>query len=169
MSAVIPNLWPTIQTPDVMLPVTILRQQASLLRQSSKGILEAEVCQIVANGHQQWWTFFIIATQLDRYRIDIFRMTHANDYPYPVKFYADGLLSEVRQAKLIWALQEVEQEYPDEDPYEVVASTQEEFLQILGVLLGSKKTRSVIESLLARTNDLNSTANAKAEPAIASE
>ena len=156
MSTTIRDLWPEdVSAPDVLSPLTILKYQASQLRQRTKGLLEAEVHLDERSGPWVRASFVIIAPFLDRYRLELFRIGHDSQSPYPVFVYASDLAHKAKSAGFVWA--EVGQDPddyspPDED--EAVASSQEEFLDLLALVLNSRNTKSVLQSLLARTNDV---------------
>jgi len=134
MAETIPDLWPDYVTvTQVLTPLAVLRYQAGQLRQKTKNLLEAEVVSEVA-GDQVNHHFDLIAPALSRYRYRLFTASHATDMAYPVVIdfssYVEGF-SETKEA-----------------------STQESFFQLVGKIFNSRHTRSVIQSLLARSNEL---------------
>lgn len=156
MSTTIRDLWPDdVSAPDVLSPLTILKYQASQLRQRTKGLLEAEVHLDEQSAPWIRASFEIIAPFLDRYRLELFRISHNPETPYPVFVYANGLAYKAQNAGFGWAqVGQDPDDYSPPDEDEAVASSQEEFLELLSLVLNSRNTKSVLQSLLARTNDI---------------
>jgi hypothetical protein len=87
MASKVGSLWP----PDIaastkrLSPVAILRQQATLLGQRTKNLVEAEV-ETKAADHQkklQHW-FYLVAPALDFYKYPLFRVEHSPTQFYPL-------------------------------------------------------------------------------------
>ena len=156
MSTIIRDLWPEeVSAPDVLSPLTILKYQASQLRQRTNGLLEAEVQSDERSDPWIRASFEIIAPFLDRYRRELFRIAHNRLTPYPVFVYADGLAFKARNASFDWAqVGQDPDDFSPSDDDEAVASSQQEFLELLALVLNSRDTKSVLQSLLARTNDI---------------
>jgi hypothetical protein len=141
MAATIPNLWPDDISIDVLPPLALLRTQASLLNKITKGILEAEVT--TATNHESeavQHQLDLIAPALDGYRYRLLTAKHQKDLLYPVTVEAA-------------CFPPVEDEYIGEDSYSRQADTQQEFMKLVGQVLRSGEVRSVIQSLIARTNE----------------
>ena len=136
------DLWPKdISEISIKSPVAILREQASLLGQKTKGLVTAEVKSVSFNtvdyepsliGETDevfTYGFFISAPSLN-YASRLFVIMHGiNLYPVTV--------------------------IPDIDVIaegDVTATSEEEFLEILKIFLGSEKTKQIISSLLAQVD-----------------
>ena len=132
----IPDLWPNYVTlTDVVSPAAILRYQAGQLRAKTRNLLEAEV-EIVPDNENVKIEFYVIAPALDRYRVLLFSVMHRQDLVYPATLTAECFYDQDR--------------YGD-DPQ---AADQKEFTDLLSTVLLSNRTRSVIQSLIARSNDV---------------
>ena len=159
------SLWPVTKI-NVLSPIAILRQQATYLREATQGILEAEVA--VVKGEP--WTitsFWIIASALDRYRFELFKIAHNVTDPYPVQISFAGLFAtdriNLREFLVTYAEfdtpftvsnPEDEPDDPITDTILVVASSQDDFMRILENILASTRTQRTLHSLIARTNDM---------------
>jgi hypothetical protein len=131
----IPDLWPSdVVVIDVVSPAAILRYQAGQLRAKTRNLLEAEV-ETVPGPSEVEIEFYIVAPALDRYRYLLFSVRHAPELVYPATVVA------------AWFREDEHFEY---DP---VAAGQQEFTELIGRVLSSPQTRSVIHSLIARSNE----------------
>src|SRR5437867_1338068 len=90
MAAQIPNLWSEDVRVDILSPLAILRTQASLMGELTKGILEAEIESNVDHEHAyQIHSLFLVAPALEHYRHLILRARHRLDLVYPVMVFAE--------------------------------------------------------------------------------
>lgn len=94
----ISDLWPddiTAET-DLIMPVTILREQAAALTKRMKGLVEAEVRTMTPrdlvrefgdDGSKDTFfhEFMLVAPALDSYAFTLFSVIH-NIHPYPIRF-----------------------------------------------------------------------------------
>ena len=128
MAISIPDLWPGDLTVDVLSPLAILRAQASLLEQKTKGLLRAEVTTNVVEKKDVQHQFDIVAPALNKYRYRVLVASHKPDLVYPVV--------------IRWS----------PDAYEIEYS-ESELLHALGNILSSVSVRSVIDSLIAKSNE----------------
>lgn len=88
MQSRVDNLWPTdIEARSGQLsPVAILKQQAALLGERTKNLVEAEV-ETKATDYQrqlQHW-FYLVAPALDFYKYPLFRVEHPAIRFYPLR------------------------------------------------------------------------------------
>ena len=154
MPTAIPDLWPSEASAlDVLSPLAIARFQASQLRQRTGGLLEAEV---QLSGESSKWnqaSFDVIAPPLDRYRMELFRMGYSGQKPYPVNVYSENLCGEAVHSGFLWADPGTDEFTPEPDYDHAVASSQEEFIQLLTLVFASRRTRSILQSMLARINE----------------
>lgn len=150
MSVTIPDLWPDVVTvSEVLTPCAVLKYQAGQLRKRSKGLLEAEV--ITEDRDKTTHHFLeLVAPALDRYRFRLLDAWHGYDFVYPVTVH-----STVKDEKPA-TLPEVLVRAIAADSGPPVAATQEEFLKLIGEILGSNKAKSLIQSLIAKSNDAES-------------
>lgn len=122
------DLWPDdIKVDDMVTPLSILKEQASLLGQKTQNLVEAEV-QTTPLGADFSHSFFLVAPALDNYRYKIFWVRHPIDM-YPVKIIDEN--GAIR--------------------YE--ARSQDEFIGRLKEVLTSEKTKSVIKALIAQSQN----------------
>ena len=128
----IPDLWPDEIATEVVTPYAILRMQASHLRRRTENLLEAEVVSEEDAGQLRHY-LEIIAPSLERYRFRLLTAKHEASLVYPVTIESDAF---------------------DRPVTRVVADTQEEFVEGIGKVLRSSRARSVIHSLIARTNEM---------------
>lgn len=133
VSMQIPDLWPTgVTVPEVLSPATILRYQAGQLRAKTRNLLEGEI-EIVPEEDQVKIEFYVVAPALDRYRYLLFSVRHGPELVYPATIDAPGVVGEFGVS-------------PEADG-------QQEFTELIGQVLSSRQTRSVIHSLIARSNE----------------
>ena len=70
------DLWPEEidieKLPSIITPISILKEQASLLGQKTKNIVEAEVKSTDAGNSQISVTFNLVAPALNKYRYQLF-------------------------------------------------------------------------------------------------
>jgi hypothetical protein len=128
MSATVPNLWPDdFGTTSVTPPIAILRQQAGQLGKLTRNLVVAEVrtSQPLSDSAFIEHVFELVAPALYHYRFGLFTIRHAIKEPYPV------------------TLRNREQS--------LNANDEQEFLRVLGTVLGSEDTRRVIGALLAQS------------------
>lgn len=101
MSSAVDNLWPEeiASVTDELPPITILRQQASLLGQMTRNIIEAEVETTATNIEGVLrHTLYLVAPALDFYRCPLLDVEHkvTSMYPATVKM----LISDIKQKKI---------------------------------------------------------------------
>lgn len=142
-----PDLWPEIGTPSIRTPVSILREQASLLGMKTSNVIEGEVK--VIEGPMSWavswdfgYVFYIVAPLLKNYRYRLLSIAHRLDmYPLRVRLSED-IAAEITQAEpsLIFNKSAVV-EVGDEDA----------FVALLSLVLRSNKTIKVIHALIAQS------------------
>jgi hypothetical protein len=122
------NLWGEIpKKGNLRTPITILREQASILGQVTNNVLQGDVSM----GRDGWgpefqMTMSIIAPALDNYRFLLLRVAHDVSL-FPVK--VEDLVNDT------------EYDCPDE----------ESFVAVLKKILSSTATHRVIDSLLSQS------------------
>ena len=117
------DLWPQeIRASTELAPVTILREQAALLGQKTRQLVVAEV-ETRNSGELLVHSFVILAPALDNYRYELFKVYHGVPF-YPLTVDTGGA--------------------------PVKVTTEEAFVELLGKILSSQRTKDVIQSLLAQ-------------------
>ena len=147
MPSIIPNLWPNDIEVDVVPPVTILRAQASHLGPLTRGILEAEVTTVTANGDRLAHRLDLIAPALGDYRRTILTLTHNRDMFYPVTLEAECFRPKSK-GLLGTPLSEVLT-----GEWRPLVATQNELIDRTRQVLQSVEVRSLIQSLIARSKE----------------
>jgi hypothetical protein len=137
----IPDLWGGEISISALSPVSILRSQDELLRRKTKGALTAEVrTRKETDGPH---TLFVHTMDLSApilgYSETILEASHRENFPYPVVI---DLSEELRETTETQAPRPTKCFEPDE------------FMRALGNILSSQPVRSVIASLIARSNDV---------------
>ena len=143
MADTIPSLWPEDIKPTVATPLAILRTQANALSQVTRGILQGRVTSVKAEArieHQ----LSVLAPALD-YEHQIASVAHGKDLPYPATVCADCY-----------------DRIPPATGYRDV-STDDEFKERLREVLTSAEVKSVVSSLIARSNELTERSDATAQ------
>lgn len=130
------DLWPEdIQAVRVKAPVTILREQATLLGRRTKNIVTAEVVRRVSIETLAY-SFYIVGPAISNYRWQLLTIRHSGPlYPLTLEL-APGVLQELCD---------------DAAPHGVTAtvSSRNEFLVELRKVFSANKTLRVIRSILA--------------------
>ena len=85
----IPDLWPDDlnEKSNLIMPLTILREQAAALSQRTNGLVEGYVHTVKAqNGAAFEHTFFLVAPSLDNYSVPLLSISHPlGGYPATVR------------------------------------------------------------------------------------
>jgi len=122
------DLWPAdiAVTANLQTPVTILREQALLLGEKTKNVVEAEV---ISGGNNIEFThsFILVAPALENYKYRLFTVRH------PVELYP------------LW----INFDSWNEEPSEV--DSEEEFVKELKVIFAHKRTKDIIQALIAQS------------------
>jgi hypothetical protein len=135
------DLWPKdleeITKTASTAPLTLLKEQASVLARRTNGLLQGNVESYSRSVYGKTLfahSFEITAPALEGYRYSLFSIEHDVEM-YPVKFkLEDAITSEL---------------WPDKGG-DVEASSEDEFIECLGRIFNSKKSRKVIGALLSQ-------------------
>jgi len=128
------DLWPAdVQTPTVVPPVAILRRQAAILADRTKGLLEGQV-DALTEGEQFRLLFYIVAPSLG-YRYKLFEVWHGVE-GYPVYATDDG------RRPLLPTF--------GRGPAPLKLNTPDELIAWLRQTLNSEETKRVVGSLLSQ-------------------
>ncbi len=141
------DLWPSeFSTVDQRSPLTILKEQASLLGEKTQNIVIAELEYTPpAGGWRQnnypfKYGFLLTCPALGNYRFGLFSIAYDIEM-YPVSFILDSDVAEeiIEQTHLEPGMNG-----------ELKASNEEEFIEILKRIFSSRKTARVIRALLSQ-------------------
>jgi hypothetical protein len=146
------DLWPNdLATVATKPPLTILKEQASLLGAKTKNIVGASVVRAVRtidivsamNGVVKpfCYNFIITSPALGNYTYRLFVVSYDIGI-YPVEFMVDRAIA-----------QEILGDQADERNQRLIASDEQEFIEILSRILNSEKTRQVIRAILSHATD----------------
>lgn len=151
MPSAIPDLWPDeVAVTDVLTPSAIMRYQAGQLREKTKSLLEGEV-QTAENEGWKLHSFDLLAPALNRYRYRLFSARHRKEMVYPVIVESPCLESKATRNALLDALGGAAIPLGQSE-----AATQQEFIDLIGKVLRSDHAKSVIQSLIAQSQDARS-------------
>jgi hypothetical protein len=145
------DLWPAdlVQPLEQKAPVTILREQATLLGQKTSNLVEGRVVEGTTQLPGLFvYSFQLIAPVLKNYSYRLFSIRHdINLYPLQVSL-DDDLVDEVfgdRKKEIL---------LPDGSESIMIdrtVSSEEEFLEALSKIFGASKTRHIINALIAQS------------------
>lgn len=120
------DLWPKDINglPALRTPVSILREQASLLGDKTDHLVEADVVARPSQNNRFAHSFQLIAPALNQYRYSLFEVTHGIElYPLSISFNNTG--------------------------YQV--NKEPEFLEKLKMIFAHDQTKKVIQALVAQS------------------
>lgn len=135
------SLWPSdiAKVDEIRSPLAILKEQASQLGKATKNIIVAEVVPIRGFTHPiVGYVFNIVAPALANYRYQLFRVDYNIIDMYPVSIYID---LDIYKEMYSWKTK-IEKE---------TLSTEEDIQRTLKAIFGTKKTKKIINSLLAES------------------
>lgn len=137
MSTSLRDLWPDDLAPaSVASPLAVLRHQAQLLKQKTKGELEARTdAEPVANGERLRHVFLLEAPSLQRAGYRLLSVEHGRDLVYPAVIDAGGGIGQV------------------------VCPDQAHLERVLADVFKSDLTRAVVHSLLAMAHETRDVKN----------
>lgn len=147
------DLWPDDIHADVLSPAMVLHAQVEALAKKSGGILRVDV-RTDMNQEKIELSLDLIAPAVNDYRITLLKVWHDPDMVYPATVKSRGLLpAQARRGEMpqipLMAYPPHESSMPDER----TAETQEEFIKVISDILRSGWVRSLIQSLIARSNE----------------
>lgn len=132
---------------SVKAPVVILREQASLLGQKTKGLILGKVSANRTDSSDRLsYSFSLVVPTLDNYNYGLFSINHPVTELYPVLFNFDTEIADAVPPS---------QKIPNlHTPFWTASAASEiEFENILSQILKSEKTRKVLSSLLAQVSE----------------
>lgn len=155
MTVTIPDLWSEDIRVDVLTPLAILRTQEGLLAKRTKGIVQAQVMsdytmkegsgEIIDEHHLD-----LFAPALGFARERILSARHERNKVYPVTVTSEALVPE---KDIFPRLPHPSTLAQPENQRQ--AATQEVFLDLVRQVLQSSLVRSLIQSFIARSNEMN--------------
>jgi hypothetical protein len=151
MSTTIPDLWSDDIKVTVLPPVAILRAQEGLLASKTQGILQAKLTTTESERLVQH-QLDLIAPSLNFYRERLLSATHDREMVYPVTVTAACFSPRPRD--LGEALAQVASVPVGLARNQRQAASQDEFIGLVREVLQSGEVRSLIQSLIARSNEL---------------
>ncbi|MEK6301201.1 MAG: hypothetical protein AABO41_10805 [Acidobacteriota bacterium] len=126
------NLWPEdIAVTQIVAPVAILKEQAALLGERTKNLVEGRVTQRkrdFMDFSKLTYDFDLVAPALDHYQYRLFSISHNVEF-YPLTIDNSDALNDSQ----------------------LHVNDEEEFLHALGQIFSSEKTKGVIKSLVAQS------------------
>ena len=130
------DLWPESLETDIeeRAPITILRQQASLLAGKTRNLLEAEVRIAAPEGFAFAYAFNLVAPGLNHYTYRLFSIYHGITF-YPLDVEVD---------------KEVLEEIAPEAGRILTLESESELTEILAKIFRAEKTLSVIKAIMAQ-------------------
>ncbi|GAB4202400.1 MAG: hypothetical protein OHK0022_25560 [Roseiflexaceae bacterium] len=132
------DLWPDdISFNAIKAPVAILKEQAALLGKKTNKIVTAKITRRTNETFKPFmYTFHLVAPALQNYHYRLFSIGHDINL-YPVTFHID---TDIRKEL-----------HPGKEPFEFTAENEDDFISLLRQILKSKKTKFIIESILAQS------------------
>jgi hypothetical protein len=144
------DLWPDeIKVEKLMPPVTILRQQASLLGKKTKNIVQGEVEDVRSGLNENLfiYTFYIVVPALNNYRYRLFNISYELSL-YPLQMYVENDIRKEIPPDFIKTKKD-----DAVGPLEFVyADSEEDFLKILKAIFNSTKVVRIISVLLSQSD-----------------
>ena len=132
MANLIVDLWPEDigVAEDMVSPASVLREQAALLGQKTKNLVQAEARMTGESKDAEFaYSFYLLAPAMGSYRFHLFYILHPLDF-YPLKFGCDYV----------------------EPTVEIIAS-EEGLLRKLRDVFAAEKTVRVIKAIIAQSKE----------------
>lgn len=138
MATQVDDLWPTElkPIPDQLPPITILKQQAALLGQRTKNLIEGQV-ETETSDYQRFLhhKLFLVAPALNFYRYALLDVEHHVTVMYPAKI------------TVIWS----DRKEPEQQELTIEAADEQQFKEALKRVFADEETKRVIGALLAQS------------------
>jgi hypothetical protein len=158
------DLWPdTFSFEELNAPVSLLREQASLLGKKTKNLVQANVRQDKSGPGAFAYSFFLVALSLN-YQYKLFEIHHdVSLYPVVVIIESDILMmvsanfervraTHLRLEDIATAMVDLDRESDTSRLQGVRVHSEEEFVNLLRQILNSAKTVRIISALLAQVD-----------------
>jgi len=153
MATTIPDLWAEDITVTVLPPLAVLKAQEGLLAQKTQGLLQAKLTCTESDKLVQY-QLDLVAPSLNFYRERLLTATHEKGRYYPVVITAECFLPKAGTFSPISELTAVAVRTMNPSLDQRRAATEEEFIRLVREVLHSADVRSLIQSLIARINEL---------------
>ena len=144
----IPDLGSQAIGVDVLTPTAILNAQAGLLQRKTQGIVIAELESSVDSKGVVTLNFDLVAPSIYNFRTRVLAVRHKADYVYPAVVSTgafSGKSFTIYFGDLAWG--------GVEDQHCKMAQTDNEFISLLQEALQSGFILSIVQSLIARSNE----------------
>jgi hypothetical protein len=174
-----PDLWPQdIATTELTPPVTLLKEQGTLLGEKTKNLVVGKVVRLDdwpwASPSDFVYSFYIVGPALGNYRYKLLTVSYPPEF-YPLDIDVDedilaeqGTFKALRQVLEPRAVEErafqanseegSKQMIPGAAPFALIppvgrfhAKSEGDFKQILSAIFGAAKTRRVIAAIIAQS------------------
>jgi hypothetical protein len=139
------NLWPAeLEVTKLIPPVTILRQQASMLGQLTGNRVLSDVKARDGEDDTFTYDFYIVAPSLNNYRYKLLTISHGVDL-FPVTIQVEeSIYKEIDSPKYF---------KDNKVHHSFWTDSEDNFLEILKAIFNSSKAKRVISSLLVQSID----------------
>lgn len=148
------NLWPEdIGGATHRTPLTILKEQASLLGQRTKNIVTAEVQRLAVNTLYAFnYRFYIVGPALENYHYGLFALSFDTRL-YPAVLTLDtDVAAELRQEASLEFYQDKEVNPTlARSENNIQVESEEELGHVLKLIFAAQKTRQVISAILSQS------------------
>ena len=139
------SLWPEgIENQRSKAPVAILREQAAILGDLTKNLVQGEVYTETYGNNGFQCELFITSPALGNYRYQLLYVQHEISL-YPVDIFVEDAIREEIKGDIRFERGEYEKPH-------ILAQTEEEFLEALKLIFRTNKTVQVITALLSQAD-----------------
>ena len=143
------DYWPEdLESLEILAPVAILTQQASILGKKTNGVVEGFVNSKDV-GSKLHFKFYLVAPTLGNYRYPLFTMSH-DICMYPIDIELEEEIFEEIYPDEFNEYQETYLKPPKKHQIEDEAL----FIEFLKMVFSSTKTRQIIGSMLAQSTQI---------------
>ncbi len=149
MATDILDLWGDAIKTDILTPLVILKMQAGLLRRKTKGMILGDIT-VQRNDDIQQIFFDLQAPAVGVARVRVLGASHRVNIVYPVVVEAEPLSTFHDEDVPLPTWFKAESDWSSAK----TARTEEAFVEILKCVLQSQQLNSVIQSLIARSNEV---------------
>ncbi len=169
MTTAIPDLWGYSDVkPEVLTPIAVLRAQASLLSQKTKGLLigETRISTAAAETEgKETISFDVRAPAANNSRYPLLQVEYASDALYPCTVTGRGL---ARKEEL--QITNIIPTFPNTQTvtrtvHNKTAHSDTEFIEIVKEVLQAPTTVALLQTLIAKSNECASESKVEAEEA----
>lgn len=151
------DLWPNdIVQLSQRTPVSILKEQASLLGARTKNIVTAEVLQLEdSSNHDFNYQFYLVGPALQNYHYGLFTVSYSINL-YPSVFTLDiDIIEEFRiaQSDQLRQLDFMLNPLKFSQENKIMVENEEQLTNLLKLIFAAQKTRRVIAAILGQSTD----------------